>query len=142
MNHPGGLRCLGASPHRPASNLIIPHSEKVNKLQGSESRSDNSVDHGCSFQVLEMCSLCLSIHVKERRLELHRIRNDGPSSMFKNPLLNLWKPSIFLAYVIVCGQIDKINDGLGSQEKLAVQNLDLLVAPVIVFHHLVVIEKL
>lgn len=127
VNDTSGLRSLGASADGPLSNLISSDSEEAAKLQGlahlKNDLGQNRVDTNGLHLFL---GLGLSLELSKTRLVRDR---DGDKrvalSVLVDPLNDLGKMLVLLANEILLGQVDKVDDRLGSQEEKRIDDLNL-----------------
>jgi hypothetical protein len=127
MNDTGSLRRLGASSDGPLSNLIRSNSEEAAKLKGlAHLKNDLGQDRFGTNVLLLLLSLSLGLKLSETRL----IRDgDGDKrvtlGVLVDPLNNLGKMLVLLANEVLLGQVDEVDNGLGSQEEERVDDLNL-----------------
>lgn len=118
---------LDALANGPLTNLVFTSGEEAGQVQGLTHGSDDLGQTGLGVQLLALLkSGSVIIHECQALLELSRDgKNRGTGRFLLDPLENLGKVLVLLADVISLAQVDKIHNGLGSEEEQGVDDLDL-----------------
>lgn len=127
VNDTSGLRSLGASTDGPLSNLISSDSEEAAKLQGLAHLKNDLGQNRVDTNVLHLfLGLGLSLELSKTRLVGDRDRDKRITlGVLVDPLNDLGKMLVLLADEVLLGQVDKVDDGLGSEEEKRVDDLNL-----------------
>lgn len=120
----GGLDALADSP---LANLIRTGGEETGQVQCLAHGRDDLGQTGLGAKLLALLlGGGVIAHEGQTLLELSRDGQDwGSGGVFLDPLKQLGEVFVLLANVILLAQVDKVHDGLGSEQKQGVDDLDL-----------------
>jgi len=124
---------LGSLTEGPALDLVLSGSEVMTKLKGTVANVDDSVDHGglaeLSSSGISGSSIGRTSSSENFGLVLSRERNHGATTVSGDPSLDLGKPLVLGADVVVAANVDEVDDGLGAHEEMLVEHFDVLAGP-------------
>ena len=124
---------LGSLTESPALDLVLSSSEVMTKLKGTVANVDDSVDHGglaeLSSSGISGSSIGRTSSSENFGLVLSRERNHGATTVSGDPSLDLGKPLVLGADVVVAANVDEVDDGLGAHEEMLVEHFDVLAGP-------------
>lgn len=127
VNDTSGGGRLNILANGPLANLILTSGEEAGQVEGSTHGGNDLRQTRLGAQLLALLeSEVIILHESQALLELSRNgKNGGASGVLLDPLEDLGEVLVLLADVISLAQVDKVHNGLGSQEEQGVDDLDL-----------------
>ena len=129
----GGLGRLGALADGPLANLVGSRCEEAAQLEGLAHLDNELGQSGLgTHPLLLLLGLLLGLEPGQALLEGDGDGDDGVAlGVLLDPLGNLGQVLVLLADVILFGQVDKIDNGLGREQEERVDNLNLWIGQLV-----------
>ena len=128
MNHARGPGRLRPFPDRPLPHLIGPRGEKPNQLQRGPHCRDNFGQNTVRTDILALLRGLLVAHHGEAFLQGNGDGDDGVAGgVGLDPFGDFGEVFVFLADVVLFGEVDEVDDRFCGEEEEGVYDFDLWV---------------
>jgi hypothetical protein len=123
----GGLRRLGPHANGPLPHLVGARGEEAAERERLAHGDDDLREARLGAQLLALgVDLGLGVEAREAVLEDDGQRDDGVAGrVLLDPGVDLGQVLVLLPEVVLLGEVDKVDDGLGGEELERVDNFDL-----------------
>jgi len=129
MNTAGSLRGLPSLLDSPALDLISTSGEEILEVDLAEASLDDAVDAAVDLLLGAVLGGFFGAHGDEVRFEFSGDGDHGFASLLIDPVLELGEVLVALAAVVVFGEVDEEDGGLGGEEVEGLEEFDFFSVP-------------